>query len=102
MTDHGHPTPDPAVTNDTDHRRYELRVEDRLAGAADYRIVDDHVVLTHTEIEPEFEERGLGGRLARAALDDIRRQGMTVVPQCPFIAGYIERHDEYADLVHPA
>lgn len=95
-------TDDPAVSNDTDRSRYEISVDGQLAGFAAYRVTDGSVVLTHTEIEPEFENRGLGGRLAKAALDDIRRQGTTVTPQCPFIAGYIDRHEEYADLVAPA
>jgi predicted GNAT family acetyltransferase len=53
----------------------------------------------HTEIEPAFDGRGLGGQLARAALDDVRRRGVRAVARCPFIAGYIERHPEYQDLV---
>jgi predicted GNAT family acetyltransferase len=37
--------------------------------------------------------------LATGVLDDARKKGLTVVPLCPFIAGYIERHSDYADLV---
>jgi len=55
--------------------------------------------VTHTVVEPEFEGRGVGGRLARGALDLIRSSGSRVVPLCTFMAAYIERHPDYADLV---
>jgi predicted GNAT family acetyltransferase len=59
----------------------------------------DTVALTHAEVDSAFEGKGLGSRLAKAALDDIRRQHKTVRPQCPFVIGYIRRHPEYGDLV---
>ena len=94
------PTADPAVVNETNRNRYEIRADERLAGFAEYRVRrDGTVVFTHTEIQSDFDGRGLGGQLARAALDDVRRRGAGVVPQCPFMAGYIERHPQYADLV---
>jgi predicted GNAT family acetyltransferase len=93
-------TGDPAVVNNADQHRYEIQADDRLAGFAEYRLqADGTVVFTHTEIEPAFDGRGLGGQLARAALDDVRRRQVKAVPRCPFIAGWIERHSEYQDLV---
>jgi hypothetical protein len=79
--------------------RYELRLGGRLVGIAAYRRRDGAVVFTHTEVAESGEGHGLGSRLAAAALDDARRQGLEVVPLCPFIAGYIERHPEYQQLV---
>ena len=55
------------------------------------------VVFTHTEVE--IEGSGLGSALVRAALDDVRAAGGTVVPQCSFVRGWIDRHPEYRDLV---
>lgn len=57
------------------------------------------VVVTHTVVEPEVEGQGIGGQLARGALDLIRANGSTVVPLCTFLAAYLRRHPEYADLV---
>ena len=95
-------TTDPAVVNNVDRHRYEIRADEQLAGFADYRLrPDGTVIFTHTEIDDAFDGRGLGGALARAALDDVRRRGVLAVPRCPFIAGYIERHAEYQDLVAP-
>jgi uncharacterized protein len=82
--------------------RYELLVDGRLAGFALYRLDGERITIYHTEVEREYEGRGLGADLARAALDDVRRRGLVLVPRCPFIAGYIRRHpDEYLDLVTP-
>ena len=54
----------------------------------------------HTEIKPEFEGQGLGGALIRNTLDDVRSRGLAVLPYCPFVRGYIDKHrEEYLDLV---
>ncbi|MDB5945094.1 MAG: GCN5-related N-acetyltransferase [Ramlibacter sp.] len=79
--------------------RFELRLGGRVAAFADYEVDGDSVRIVHTEVAPENEGSGLGSRLAKAALDEIRERGKRVVPVCPFIASYIERHPEYADLV---
>ncbi len=79
--------------------RYELLVSGQLAGLATYTLSGDTMTIPHAEVQPAFEGRGLGARLARFALDDVRRRGLRVVPRCPFIAAYIKRHPEYADLV---
>ena len=90
---------DVRVSDNPGAHRYEATVGDDLAGFAEYRLVGRRVVFTHTEIQPQFEGKGIGGRLAAAALDDVRARGLGVTPLCPFIAGYIERHPAYADLV---
>ena len=79
--------------------RYEARRGERTVGFADYQRSGDVVVLPHTEVDPAVEGQGVGSALARTALDAIRESGATVDPKCPFIAAYIERHPQYADLV---
>lgn len=82
--------------------RYEILVDERLAGFAQYRLNDDRITIYHAEIDPEYRGRGLGDELARDALQDVRRRGLVLVPRCPFIASYVRRHpDEYLDLVAP-
>ena len=82
--------------------RYEALAGARLAGYVAYRRRPGALVLVHTDVLPGWEGRGVGGRLARAALDDVRARGLSVVPSCPFIAAWMRRHPEYADLVVPA
>ncbi len=90
---------EPTVHNEAAAGRYEIRDGDRLLGVAVYERRDRQVVFTHTEIDPDAGQDGLGSRLVRAALDDVREQGGTVVPSCPFVRGWIERHPEYQDLL---
>ena len=80
-------------------KRYEAFVGDALAGTLTFRIVAGRVVLVHTEVDPAFEGRGVGGRLAAGALDDIRARGLRARALCPFVAAWVQRHPAYADLV---
>ncbi|MGY1638942.1 GNAT family N-acetyltransferase [Geodermatophilus sp. SYSU D00742] len=82
--------------------RYEIRHGDRVLGLAAYQREGDRVVFTHTEVDPDQEGEGVGSTLARGALDDVRARGLRAVPRCSFIRGWIERHQEYADLVDAA
>ncbi|MCK9869723.1 GNAT family N-acetyltransferase [Nocardiopsis dassonvillei] len=88
------------VVDVQDRKRYEIRVDGEVAGFAEYILTDDMVTFTHTEIDPAHEGRGLGGTLVRGALDDVRPRGLAVLPLCPFVKGWIQRHPDYADLVY--
>jgi uncharacterized protein len=90
---------DAVVVDAPETRRYELRLDGRLIGLAAYRRRNGRIVFTHTEVVESLAGGGFGSRLAAGALDDARRQGLAVVPLCPFIAHYIEQHPEYADLL---
>ena len=100
MTDGDARVPIEVVVRDhPEESRYEAVAGDELAGVAVYESRDGAVVLIHTLALPGWEGRGIGDRLARAALDDARARGAAVVPVCPYIAAWIRRHPEYADLV---
>lgn len=90
---------DVSVIDATDRHRYEAYLDGDLIGFADYQVAADVMVLPHVEVLPRLEGRGLGGTLARAALDDARRRGLRVRPLCPFVRAWIARHPDYADLV---
>ena len=92
----------PTVRHVADQQRYELLVEGQPLGIAQYREQGEQMVFTHTEVDPSLSGQGLGSELAKGALEDARRRGKRVVPQCEFIAAYIERHAEWQDLVDPA
>ena len=86
--------------NPAEHR-YEAHLDGELAGFAAYRLAHGLVIFTHTEVDEKFEGKGVGSALARFALDDVRADGTReVLPLCPFIKGWIDKHPEYADLVH--
>ena len=93
------PAGDAEVVNVPQAHRYELLLDGDRIGELAYRQRNDHIAFTHTNVNPAYEGRGFGSRLAEAALNDARRQGLAVVPLCPFIAWYIEQHPEHGDLV---
>lgn len=88
-----------AVVDVARRSRFELSVDGVVAGRAHYRLRDGVIAFTHTEIDDAYGGRGLGGALARAALDSARERGLAVRPDCPFIRGWIGKHPDYADLV---
>jgi predicted GNAT family acetyltransferase len=90
---------EPTVRDAPEAQRYEIRDGERVLGLAAYERRGDTLVFTHTEVDPDAGQSGLGGTLVRAALDDVRSQGGSVVAQCSFVRGWIERHPEYQDLV---
>ena len=81
--------------------QYEVRVDDQLA-VLTFRTNASAISFLHTEVPETLRGQGLGEALARAALDDARRRGLVVRPYCPFVAWYIEKHDEYRPLIDPA
>ena len=87
--------------NNVAHQRYEF-VVDNWTALVTYQRTGSRVVLLHTLVPAALEGKGVGTALARSILEDIRRQGLKVVPECPLIAGFIKRHPEFEDLVGPA
>lgn len=87
------------LNDNTDAQRYELIAEGQLIGFAQYTPAGDTITITHTEIAPEYGGKGYGSALAKQALDQIREDRKRVVPACGFIADYIGKHREYADIV---
>jgi predicted GNAT family acetyltransferase len=87
------------VTDHPELTRWVATVDGEPAGFAQYIRRGGRVLFVHTVVDDAFEGRGVGSALARAALDGARVAGDPVVPLCPFIAAYIEKHPEHADLV---
>lgn len=89
---------DLVISHNPDQSRYEAHLDQELVGFADYVLREDLIFFTHTEVH--LEGRGVGSAIARFALDDVRAAGeRRVVPLCPFIKGWIDKHPDYADLV---
>lgn len=91
--------PDVAVTDNKAKSRYEAALDGDPAGIAAYELSDDTIVFTHTVVDEDLEGRGVGSTLIRRALDDARDRRLTVVPECEFVAAFIDDHPEYRDLV---
>jgi uncharacterized protein len=87
------------IADEPEAERYTISVNGEPAGFTQYRNRRKGLAFTHTEIDDRFEGQGLGGRLVSFALDDARSRGLAVLPFCPFVRSYIQRHSEYVDLV---
>lgn len=90
----------PAVVMNTATNRFEAYLDGETA-FAEYVLHNGAMVLPHTVVPPAFEGKGVGSALAKAALGYAREHGLKVKPSCPFMAGYIAKHPEWQDLVHP-
>ena len=86
------------VRDNRSEQEFELVVDGRRALAA-YQIEGDRIVFTHTVVPPALEGHGVGSRLVRGALDLARDRGLKVVPQCPFVRAYLDKHPAYRDLL---
>lgn len=91
--------PELRFQDNTQGSRYEAYLGDELAGSLDYHAQPGLVTLLHTEVPRAFEGQGVGSNLIAFALDDIRNRGLEVLPICPFVIAYLQRHPEQRDLL---
>jgi predicted GNAT family acetyltransferase len=89
------------VKDNTVEDRFELFANGMPAGVLAYRMEGEKYALVHTEVDPEFEGRGMGSALISRTLDQIRATGHAIVPICPFVSSFLQGHPEYLDLVTP-
>ncbi|SOD71447.1 hypothetical protein SAMN05892883_0968 [Jatrophihabitans sp. GAS493] len=93
------------VRDDPDQSCFRVSLDGEDVGSAFYQLRPadetrpERVVFTHTRVSSEVSGRGVGGALARGALDAVRASGRRAVVVCPFIAAFISKHPEYQDLV---
>lgn len=79
--------------------RYELSVNGDVVGYTAYHARPGLVAFVHTEVDEQFQGRGIGDQVIRFALEDARARGLAVLPFCPFVKAFIERHREFETLV---
>ena len=88
----------PVTVHNAAANRFEIHV-DGYVGVIDYRRDGNQLILPHVGVPPTLEGRGIAGILTRDTLDWARESGMTVVPVCPYVVAWVQRHPEYADLI---
>jgi predicted GNAT family acetyltransferase len=89
------------VADNAERSRYELLDGEQVVGWVDYRPAGRSLIIAHTEVAGG-EGRGLGSALVRELLEQLRADGRTAIPLCPFTAAFIDRHREYLDVVDPS
>ncbi len=90
---------DVKVRNVQQEARFEITVDDKLAGVAEYIEETGHRTFVHTEVNDEFSGRGLAGVLVRAALDATREDGLRIRATCPYVVKFLGEHHDWDDLV---
>ena len=89
----------PEVRHAPDRSRFEITIDGRMVGHADYRLDDaGRWVFRHTEVDPDHQGEGLAGTLVAGALDEVRAAGGTIVAECPYVRRFVREHPDYADL----
>jgi predicted GNAT family acetyltransferase len=90
------------ISDAPERNRYELSVDGETVGFTEYHKRPGLISFVHTEIDESVQGRGLGDTLIRFALEDARKRDLAVLPFCPFVKAFIERHREFEALVPPA
>ncbi len=83
---------DVRVTHNQATHRFEAEVDGGTA-VVSYDLRGNDVSFTHTEVPEQSRGGGVGDELARVALSWAGESGLNVIPQCPFIAAYMRRHN---------
>ncbi|HWV53350.1 GNAT family N-acetyltransferase [Pseudorhodoplanes sp.] len=86
------------VTDNPAEHRFELKAGDHVA-VAYYTLRPGIITFTHTEVPTALSGQGIGSKLARGALENVRARGLKVVPKCPFIAAFMAKNAEFSDLL---
>lgn len=95
------PTPESAyrVDHDDAERSYTISVGDQVIGRLEYRRSGQVLTMIHTEVDPDRQGQGVASALVQRALEDARDRGLHVVPTCPYVATWVDRHPDFADLI---
>ena len=91
---------DSQVQQEKAFHRFAVHLDGATALLA-YKEEGGTIYLVHTEVPAAMEGKGIGGQLAKAALNYARENHLKVVARCPFVTSYLQRHPEYNDLVKP-
>jgi predicted GNAT family acetyltransferase len=89
----------PEVIHNAELHRYEINLDGEKVGHADYKVDGDVLVFDHTEVDPAHQGKNLAGILMRHALEDVRARGLKMRPVCSYVVKFVERYDEFSDLV---
>lgn len=85
------------VVHNKEKKRFEIVIGDQVA-MVKYFLGSGEIIFTHTEVPEAFEGQGVAGKIAKAAIEYAKAEGLRIRPMCPYIAAYIQRHPEYQSI----
>jgi hypothetical protein len=86
------------IVHNRDANRFEAYAGETLTGIIEYQLAKQNMIFHHTEVFPEFEGKGIAGKLAQVALNYARDNDFKIQAVCPYIVTYIKRHKEYQPI----
>ncbi len=87
------------LINNEEKKQFEVNADGHTA-FVEYTIDNDNkIYLTHTEVPKDLEGKGVGSAMVKKVLQHIKEKGNKVVPMCPFISSYIDKHQEFQSLL---
>jgi predicted GNAT family acetyltransferase len=101
MPEHDQRDENTAVIHNAAEHRFEIDKNGQLS-VLEYVFKKHRIFFKHTEVPPPLRGQGLGTKLAHAALEYTRRNGLVAVAVCPFVKKYVESHPEYQSSVAPS
>lgn len=87
------------LINNIEENQYEFHIEKHIAKIEYIRAANKEIYLTHTEVPTALEGQGIASALIKKVLEDIEHKGLRLIPLCPFVVGYIQKHPEWRKLV---
>jgi len=90
------------VIHNTEENRFEAKSDEGLIGLIDYHYTRDQkaMMVTHTEVNPEYEGRGIAGEMTKVLLEYAKENQLKILPICSYTRVYMERYTEYQDLLN--
>ena len=85
------------LQHDPERKQYYFDLDPERAHI-DYIRAGNRIYLTHTEVPPALEGQGIGSALVKQTLEAVEKGGWQLIPQCPFVKAYVQRHPEWARL----
>lgn len=88
------------VEHNPEKHQFFTVIENKL-GTLDYDVSKESNILDYksTFVPEELRGRQIGGELVRVALEYAKNHHFKVIPSCPFVKQYINRHPEYQSIV---
>lgn len=86
------------ILDNQEKKRFEMKVDNHIA-FVEYIKTNDKFFLTHTEVPTELEGQGIASNMVKQVLEIVEKTELSLIPLCPFVAGYIKKHPEWKKLV---
>jgi uncharacterized protein len=96
-----HHDENPSVVHNAAEHRFQIDINGQLS-VLEYVFKKHRIFFKHTEVPPSLQDQGIGTKLAHAALEYTRRNGLIAVPTCPFVKKYVDAHPEYQSSAAPS